>query len=595
MIAVDFETEAIIGNPLIHPPKPVGVSVTWSVKDSKYYVGEEMEKICNEIWNTEEELIFHNAPFDLSVARKHFNLPFPNWKRVHDTMYLVFLKNPHAKSLSLKYSADLYLNMPPEEQDKIRDWVLENVKTVTPKNWGAHISKAPYELLAPYAIGDTLRAKKLYDELIHKIPKKPYDRERQLMPFLVDATVKGVRCNVAGLETLQTSCELSQRECDDRIRILLDIPNLNIHSGRELASALDAANMMTEWKLTRTGKRSTARDNLIAGVKDPELLSLLIYSGTIQTILGTFITPWLEKSELEGRLHPNWNQIRSNHGSNTFKGTRTGRLSSDDPNFQNIPNSYDINIPLGLVNIPDMRKFILPEESCVWVKRDWAAQEMRILAHFEEGALYEAFKADPDLDPHTMVQEMIKEKTGKLFDRKFVKGAGFGMIYGMGPKGLSKKLGITLLLARELQDAYKIALPGVSQLQVATKQRGRTGQCITTWGGREYYAEEPKIIESTYRSFEYKLTNYLMQGSAADQDKQCLLDWFEGKTNVEDTYMATVHDEISISVPKDSVSSSMLFLKECMEQDYFDVPMRSDAFTGPSWGELKEYKENENV
>ena len=166
------------------------------------------------------------------------------------------------------------------------------------------------------------------------------------------------------------------------------------------------------------------------------------------------------------------------------------------------------------------------------------------------------------------------------------------MIYGMGAPGLAKKIGGGMVVAeaRELQDAYKMALPGVGMLQKDTKSRGRQGLPVTTWGGREYYAETPRVIKGAYRSFEYKLTNYLIQGSAADQAKQALIDWWKGKgKNI--VFMATVHDEINISAPIEEAYEAMEWLRKCMNADYFDVPMRSDALSGPSWGEIEEISE----
>ena len=590
LITVDFETEAIVGNPIMYPPKPVGVAVTSPDMTTNYFVGEEMEEMCRHIWTSGKPVLFHNAPFDLSVARTHFGLEFPAWDRIHDTMYLLYLKDPHARSLSLKPSAELYLDMPPMEQDDLRDWLVENIPEATAKNFGAHISKAPVELVAPYAKGDTIRTRMLFDQLYDQTPHEPYNRECELMPLLVNATVRGVRVNRTALKATLTACELAQELCEQRIRGRLGCATLNPHSGAELAKALDEAGAITEWKLTPTGRKSTARANLMAGIDDPELLNLLVYTGAMQTAIGTFMRPWLEKSKEDGRLHPNWNQIRSTE--DRTKGTRTGRLSSDDPNFQNIPTPFNFPVPEGLCEMPLLRSFILPEEGHVWLKRDWSAQEMRILAHFEDGKLCEAYNEDPTLDAHNLVRDIVADLTGKTFDRKFIKETGFGMIYGMGAPGLAKKIGdgMTTAEARELQESYKLALPGVGELQKGTKKRGRLGQPLTTWGGREYYAENPRIIGGSYRSFEYKLTNYLIQGSAADQAKQCLIDWWKGKPDSV-VFMATVHDEINISAPIEEADKAMAWLKQCMNQDYFDVAMLSDALIGDSWGSIEEYSE----
>ena len=590
LVTVDFETEAIIGNPLIHPPKPVGVAITLPNGDTDYHTGDLMESVCSDLWRSGVPMLFHNAPFDLSVARTHFGLPFPHWSLIHDTQYLVYLKDPHAPSLALKPSAERYLDLPPQEQDDLKAWILENVPGATAKGWGAHISKAPMEMVAPYAKGDTIRTRGLFDHLMPLVPQEPYDRERELMPILVAATIKGVRVATKRLEATLDACEGAQRQCEAHIRALLGAPNLNPHNARELAAALEDADAVVDWVLTPTGKKSTARDNLMANIRDPALLNLLIYTGAMQTAIGTFIKPWLEKALTDGRLHPNWNQIRSTE--DRAKGTRTGRLSSDDPNFQNVPTPFSFGVPEGLIDMPILRDFILPEEGHVWLKRDWSAQEMRILAHFEDGDLAAAYADNPDLDPHNMVMQMVHRLIGKLFPRKFIKETGFGMIYGMGAPGLAKKIGdgMTTAEGRELQDSYKLALPGVGMLQGECKKRGKAGVPVTTWGGREYYAETPRIIKGVYRSFEYKLTNYLIQGSAADQAKQSLIDWDKGKPS-HDVFMAQVHDEMNISAPEDSWKESMQWLRHCMEQDYFDVPMRSDSFKGATWGQIEEQEE----
>lgn len=593
MITVDFETEAIVGNPLTHPPRPVGVAVKWGNGEEEYLTGSNITKVCRLIWlDKTEDLLFHNAPFDLCVAEKWLSLPFPEWSRIHDTQYLLYLKDPHAQSLSLKPSAEYYLNLPPEEQEDLKTWILTHVPEATSKTFGAYICRAPVELVSPYAKGDVLRTRLLFDLLKDQVPNKPYDRERELMPYLVKATQRGVRCNRVALEATLDRCERAQERCEHYIRARVGVSGLNPHSGTELAQALLSSGLASEegWPKTPGGRLSTKRDTLLSVVKDEGLVQLLVYTGAMQTAIGTFMRPWLEMSSTDGRLHPNWNQIRSTE--DRTKGTRTGRLSSDNPNFQNPPNPFTFPTPDGLCDMPYLRNFILPEEGHVWLKRDWSGQEMRILAHFEDGLLAAAYLANPDLDPHQMVKDITFNLIGKDFDRKFIKETGFGMIYGMGAPGLAKKIGdgMTIAEARELQDAYRMALPGIASLQKGTKWRGRKGLPVTTWGGRHYYAEEARIVQGAYRTFEYKLTNYLIQGSAADQTKQCLIDWYNTK-EPDTIFMATVHDEINISVPKEDVKISMLHLKNMMNQDYFDVPMRSDAFIGPSWGELEEYKE----
>ena len=235
--------------------------------------------------------------------------------------------------------------------------------------------------------------------------------------------------------------------------------------------------------------------------------------------------------------------------------------------------------------MPHMRDFILPEPGHVWVKRDFSAQEIRIMAHFEDGALAEAFRQDPNLDPHELVRQEILRLVGVDYPRKYVKETGFGILYGMGAATLGSRLGVNSIVSRALMAAYKIAIPGVESLQRGTKRRGRNGEPITTWGGRKILAEPPRIIKGEYRSFEYKLLNYLIQGSAADQTKQCIIEWDNDKGDA--VFMATVHDEVNISTPEDDWEDHMEWLRYCMDDVCkFDVPMRSDGFAGPTWGEV---------
>src|SRR5690606_6732040 len=117
-------------------------------------------------------------------------------------------------------------------------------------------------------------------------------------------------------------------------------------------------------------------------------------------------------------------------------------------------------------------------------------------------------------------------------------------------------------------------------------RRGRSGGYIRTWGGRIYYTEPSKVIEGQLREFSYKLLNYLIQGSAADQTKQSIIDW-EAMRDPNNIFLATVHDEINISVPIDYWHEGMLELREAMNADHLDVPMLSEGFVGPNWADLE--------
>jgi len=381
-------------------------------------------------------------------------------------------------------------------------------------------------------------------------------------------------------------------ELESRIRASLG--DVDKFTGPSLAAALHKAGALTEVVYTPTGKMSTKRSVLEETISDPTLRAEIIYRNVLSKSLSDFMRKWDFFSQADGRVHPNWNQVRSrsSEGSELDKGARTGRLSSDNPNFQNVPTEYlDLIIPSGLPDPPILRKLILPEEGHLWLKRDFSSQEVRILAHFEDGVLLQAYTENPSLDPHEMTRQLIEAATGLRFLRKHVKITGFQIVYGGGPSAVSLNVGCSYKEAEELIRGYMAAMPGVRGLQAMTKTRGYQGLAVCTWGGRLYYTEPPSFSKKFNRkmTFEYKLLNYLIQGSAADQTKECIIDW-DALRWTDDIFMATVHDEICISAPEIHWQDSMDVLRHSMdmEREDFDCPMRSEGFVGPNWADLEE-------
>jgi DNA polymerase-1 len=586
VITLDFETEAIDGNPYFNPPKPIGLAWLAPGQEPRYItdweqMGYHMEQTSRYRGGT----LGHNVQFDWAVAERWFGITPPPWQRVHDTMYLTFLADPHAEDLGLKPSAVRYLGMPADEQDELKDWILRNVPGAKIKNWGAHISKAPVELVAKYAIGDVVRTAKLFEQLYPRCPNEAYDRERRLAPILREASRRGIRIDSSRLKADILIYSAALTEVDQRICDALGV-EFNPGSSAELADALRRSGKVTKFVKTATGLDSTAKKNLLQVVEDKELLNILNYRGSLETCVGTFMRPWLEMAHADGRLHGEWNQVRG-FESGSKRGTRTGRLSSNNPNLQNLPNDFTSIRPIeGLPGMPTLRSYLLPEDGHLWLKRDFSSQEIRILAHYEDGALLEAYRANPSLDPHRYAQEEIHRITGELRERKHAKITAFTVVYGGGGGKIAQTLGTPTAEGYAIKEAYLRAFPGVRELGRDTSHAGRSGAGITTWGGRKYLAEPPKMINGQYRDFNYKLMSYLIQGSAADQTKQCVNDWYDCKGD-DTVFLATVHDEINISAPIEQAEQEMAILKTSMDQGLFDVPMRSEGFIGRNWSECK--------
>ena len=235
----------------------------------------------------------------------------------------------------------------------------------------------------------------------------------------------------------------------------------------------------------------------------------------------------------------------------------------------------------------------MPDKGHKWLHRDYNQQELRILAHFEEGAILKAYQKDPDMDIHTFVQSEIKRLMKRDIDRSSVKTMNFGKLYGQGLGSLAEKLDTTVEEVKSIRDSQNKALPGLKELEDAIKATSKAGNPIVTWGGRVYYVEPPKFVEKFGRemTFEYKLINYLVQGSAADATKEAIIRYNDAKD--KGRFLVTVYDEINISAPAGdrAVKREMKILQECMEGLDFDVHMKSDGKVGDSWGNLTKYQE----
>lgn len=623
---VDFETAPIQARPE-YPPAPVGVAIQRPEdrKPTYYAWGHPTENNCSKrdavramqsVWRGATPVVFHNAKFDVDVAQTHFDLPVLPWERVHDTMFLLFLYDPHAPDLQLKPSGERILGLPPEEQDELKQWILthraqifqEHGYAFKPAQWGGAIAYAPGGIVGRYACGDIVRTqglfKKLWPQIVERGMLRAYDRERELLPILLENERVGMRIDLRALRNDTRVYQASLEAVDVWLRKRLKAGSLNLDNDGELADALSRSGVVQDeaWSLTDTGRRSVSKKNLLPEhYQDQKVASALGYRNRLTTCLKMFMLPWERQALARGDSHisTNWNQVRQAH-SNFSGGTRTGRPSTSDPNFLNISKTWDdkddgYEHP-GFIKsappLPLVRRYILPDKNEVFCHRDYNGQELRILGHFEDGALLEAYKANPRMDVHAHVATLIEETTGLEYHRTQVKVTNFRRIYGGGAPATAGALNISIDAAKQLLTAHGKALPGVRDLQQQITAIAKGGDPIITWGGREYYVEPPRYDKRFDRWMEYyyKLLNYLIQGSAADATKQAILN-FHNHPNRHSRFLVTVYDEINISAPKLLVKQQMEVLRESMECLDFDVPMLSEGKTGPNWAELTAWKE----
>jgi DNA polymerase-1 len=624
-VCIDFETFGIEQRP-DYPPQPVGVSIKWPGRKPVYYAwGHPSGNNCElaearsalaKAWEHPGGILCHNAKFDLDVAETHLGMPRLPWGQIHDTMFLLFLEDPHAPTFALKPAAAKILGMEPEEQADLQEWLIGNkLVTRASKNWGAFIAYAPGDLVGRYANGDVDRTAKLYKHLMKSIKArkmaKSYDRERELMLILLDNERRGIPVDLPRLKADVATYDHQLELCSEWILKRLKARKVNLDSGQQLLEALKRVNAidLSALGMTATGLYRTDKASLAQAVTSPVLGAMLAYRASLQTCLGTFMKPWLATAEKTGgRIHTGWNQVRSSTERKGF-GAVTGRLSSS-PNFQNIPNEFPAmfhhekaglpKTPIPLAPLPHCRDYIVPEKGCALVGRDYSQQELRVLAHYAGGDLLEAYLDNPTLDLHQHAAVMIAEtlQMGALNPdefkafRKRVKTTGFGLIYGMGVRMLAEKTGLSYDEAKVLKNAYLRIFPGLTELTETMKQRAAADEPIRTWGGREYYCEPAEIVGDRLRTFEYKMINVLVQGSSADCTKQAVIEFYRGPRPEGCELMLTVHDELLLSVPRKFVKEAHVALNRAMKTPKFNVPMLSDGKTSLfNWSSMEPFNE----
>ena len=627
VIIADFETRGIEARPK-YPPKPVSLALkwpdtrefellAWGHGDGSRAAGnncteKEARSRLKRAYDSHYGFVFQNGSFDQDVAESHWDIPLLPWERSHDTMFLIFLWDPHAPSLGLKESAERLLGVPPDEQDKMYEWIIANVPEAKrkPSSAGAYICECPYQIVKPYHKGDLTRTGSIFDLLWPRIVdsgmQEAYDRERRLMPILLQNARVGMRIDVDGLDRDIPAMRAGLSKADSWLCKRLG--GINLDSPKQLGDALYDKGIVTEFKTTAKGQRSTSKKHLtIDRFSDKKVYQVLTYRSQMDTALGTFMESWRELAGDGNIIYPSWSQVRSAKGdTKDTKGARSGRIICAKPNFLNIPKKWKKAIVAGYahpawLNVPELpyiRTYALPDVGEVWCRRDFNQQEIRLFAHYEEGPVMEGLLSDPKFDIHEIVRAeeermLVDAGLRESFDRDTAKNTVFARIYGQGITGLMETLKLAddeRVVAQLVQKAINTAVPSIKALDDQLKELVNSGRPIKTWGGRLYYKEPSKYVEKFGRDmdFAYKMLNYLCQGSGADVTKETLIR-YDSHPKRLGRLVVTVYDEIDTSNAPSAVKQDMTVLKECMRSIETDVPMLSDGEIGPSWGALKGY------
>jgi DNA polymerase-1 len=665
---VDFETFAIEPRPE-YPPVPTSVSIKPFGKRARFYSwghlsgnncmwGEAREALVAAYANP-HGVLMHNAKFDLAVAERHFGLKPPLWDRVHDTLFLLFLDDPNQTELGLKPASKRVLGWEPEERDAVADWLVENqpvpgvkisksTSSQAKAPFGAYIWAAPGHVVGPYADGDTGRTEALFRHLWPSVVVErgmggAYDRERRLLPVLMEMEEQGVRVDLPRLRADVATYRSWLGKVDAYLLGALGVGDVefNLNAGAQVVRALIDAGMLDEAQVPRTEPSKTfptgqlkSDEETFSLVTDRAVGAALTYRAKLKTCLVTFMENWLSVAERSGGLiFTEWHQTRGSDGG----GARTGRLSSS-PNFQNLSKLFDaiwhheakkIKDPAerkkflataprlpgelrGLPALPLVRSYVVPwAPGDVLVDRDYSQQEPRILAHLEGGTLMRQYQANPWIDYHDNAREHLERIMGRHYERKPVKNINLGIIYGQGVGSLAKRNGSSVEETKSIRDAIYRLYPGLRDMNRAMSAKAERGEPLVTWGGRKCLCEPPKVVKGKFMTFDYKMINTCVQGSAGDCTKEAMvrlhglkyLDQYalacvkvgafeeelRGARRSEWRLYFTVHDELLMSVPVEDLPVAMEAMRLAMESVEFDVQMLSEGDYGDDWASLKKY------
>lgn len=604
LAVIDMETYGIEPRPK-YPPKPVGMASYVDGQKAYWPCRAESDKTaCRtrlRAWaRAGYTFVFHHAGFDLDVLETHLGFAWP--ARVHDTLLLAYLFEPRAPTFSLKPLCERLFGEKPVERDRLRDWIVERVKGATPKTWGAYISEAPFELVRPYAIGDVVRTYRLVRHFLSQLNKDrrmrdAYTRELKVTRVLVKMERRGVPVAVRALTRDVKLWEARQAALEHKLYADLKVPKAARGpefpwSGKNFAHQVLRSGLIDDLPLTKKGNYSTSADNL-GPLLPKKIAHRLEVRAQLATCINTFALPWLRQARDGGRFFARYNQVRQDyHGSGAMVGTTTGRLSMT-PNLQNVIRSDKGE------EVPQLRAYLVPIGKHWWLKLDYAQQEFRIFAHVESGEFLERYQKDPTMDAHTVIGEILKEKAGVTLARREVKDINFGVLYGMGREKMAKKLKLDDLTTQRTLKSYHAALPGIRTLQRMFRDRAEANEPIYTWGGRRYYVEPPKMVTKErygtkrleLQTYDYKLLNLYVQGSAADATKEAMVRYDESGWNEDDKgpLLLQVHDELDAMAAKGLERQVMAQLKKAMESIELDIPLLTDRLASlKSWDAAKE-------
>lgn len=549
------------------------VGLSFSIRENQaFYVpipqnDEEAQKIVNEfkpIYENENILkIGQNIKYDLLVLQ---NYGVELKGKIFDTMIAHYLLQPELHH-GMDYMAEVYLNYQTIHIEELIG------KGKNQKNMADLPPTAVYE----YACEDADVTLKLKNILEPQLKENDCDRlfweiEMPLMPVLAYMERNGVCIDREGLK------ETSRLYTEEMNRIEQEIHELagtdfNIASPKQVGEVLfDRLKIVDKPKKTKTGQYVTSEEVLESlRTKHPVVEKILEHRG-LKKLLGTYIDalPKLVNPET-GHIHTSFNQTI----------TTTGRLSSSNPNLQNIPvrNEYG----------KEIRKAFIPEEGCLFFSADYSQIELRIMAHLSgDEHMIEAFRNGYDIHAATaakIFKKSLEEVTKE--ERSKAKTANFGIIYGITAFGLAERMGVSRTEAKELIEGYFQTYPKVKEYMNRSIEMAREKGYTETVYHRKCHLRDINSHNAVVRGYaERNAINSPIQGSAADIIKIAMIRIYHRfrEEQLRSKMILQVHDELNFSVyPEEKEKVQQIVIEE-MEHAYsMQVPLEADYGWGKNW------------
>lgn len=567
---VSFDTETTGTDPLT--VELVGMSFALEEGEAcfvpvsqKWEEAQKRVSLFKEILESKEIMkIGQGLKYDINVMKKYgIIIDGP----IFDTLIAHYLLNPEYRH-NINYLAETYLNYQTIHIEELIGPKGKNQLTMR---------QVPMDMLVDYACEDAdiaLKLKNIFAGLIEKnnFSDLLYKIELPLVKVLADMEEAGVRLDTSALK--QSSLILTDhlREIEDEVFKLAGM-DFNISSPKMVGEVLfDHLKIVENSKKTKSGQYTTSEDVLESLKSKHPIIEKILEYRKVKKLLTTYIDalPALI-SQLDGKVHTTYNQAT----------TATGRLSSTNPNLQNIPIKDEDG--------KEIRKAFIPDEGCLFMSVDYSQIELRIMAHLSgDENMIEAFRNGYDIHAATSAKIFGVSMDDITRDmRRKAKTANFGIIYGISVFGLAEQLRIPRAEAKELIDGYFATYPGVKEYMDKSIEKAREKGYVETIFHRKRFLPDINSKNSVVRGYaERNAINAPIQGSAADIIKVAMNKIYKrfDEENLKSKMIMQVHDELNFNVIPDELEKIRKIVVEEMENAaQLKVPIVADCGVGKNW------------